>query len=240
MATETALVPSTVDSDDDEEDEENNEPALANISPISHKKTMLVINTFVINTTEFLNKFAELCEGKLANVSQMCSRLEIQCALLEAKLNSIKYLNSNSSGGGDAPAAAIAATPAAPAGAAAPPPMGGVPPPPPPPGPPGVAAAAAAPAAVEPVPAASAPKFKDDPNYGKYFKMLNMGVPKIALAPKLLAEGLDPAMLDHDPEGPSPFGGALTPAPADGGDANTQMVIFDGDDSSEESDLDAD
>ena len=48
---------------------------------------------------------------------------------------------------------------------------------------------------------------KDDPQYAKYFKMLKMGLPKGAVVVKMSAEGLDPAVLDMDPEKPAPGGG---------------------------------
>jgi len=41
---------------------------------------------------------------------------------------------------------------------------------------------------------------EDDPRYGKYFKMLRMHVPPMAVEAKLVAEGLDPAVLKSDPE----------------------------------------
>jgi Subunit CCDC53 of WASH complex len=45
---------------------------------------------------------------------------------------------------------------------------------------------------------------KDDPVYGKYFKMLKCGIPKEAVAHKMVSEGLNPAVLDCDPNGPLP------------------------------------
>ena len=39
---------------------------------------------------------------------------------------------------------------------------------------------------------------KDDPRYSKYFKMLKMGLPKGAVAAKMSAEGVDPAVLDME------------------------------------------
>lgn len=44
---------------------------------------------------------------------------------------------------------------------------------------------------------------QDDPKYAKYFKMLRMHIPKPAVAAKMTAEGVDPAILDMDPEGPA-------------------------------------
>ena len=52
----------------------------------------MVVNTFLLNTTDFLNKFAAQAERKLARVSKNVQRLEIVMSLLEAKLDSIKYI----------------------------------------------------------------------------------------------------------------------------------------------------
>jgi len=45
---------------------------------------------------------------------------------------------------------------------------------------------------------------KDDPKYAKYFKMLSMHLPKPAVSMKMKADGIDPKILEMDPEGPSP------------------------------------
>uniref|UniRef100_A0A7S2RF41 FH2 domain-containing protein n=1 Tax=Mucochytrium quahogii TaxID=96639 RepID=A0A7S2RF41_9STRA len=47
-------------------------------------------------------------------------------------------------------------------------------------------------------------KLKDDPDYGPFFKMLAVKVPKQAIVNKMLAKGLDPAYLDKDPESFAP------------------------------------
>ncbi|KAJ8598313.1 hypothetical protein CTAYLR_007538 [Chrysophaeum taylorii] len=48
------------------------------------------------------------------------------------------------------------------------------------------------------------PPLKDDPKYAKYFKMLKMHLPRGAVECKMKAEGVDPAILDCDPEKPLP------------------------------------
>jgi hypothetical protein len=45
---------------------------------------------------------------------------------------------------------------------------------------------------------------KDDPKFSKYFKMLSMHLPKAAVAMKMTVEGVDPSVLDLDPNSPSP------------------------------------
>lgn len=54
----------------------------------------------------------------------------------------------------------------------------------------------------------SGPALKDDPKYSKYFKMLKMHVPKMAIAAKMAGEGLDAAVLDMDSNAPAPSAGA--------------------------------
>jgi hypothetical protein len=52
--------------------------------------------------------------------------------------------------------------------------------------------------------AADGTLLKDDPMFSKYFKMLKMHLPADAVKQKMSAEGLDPTILDMDPEGLSP------------------------------------
>ena len=49
-------------------------------------------------------------------------------------------------------------------------------------------------------PPSSGPKLKDDPKYKKYFLMLSRGLPDGAVRNALLRDGLDPSVLDLDPE----------------------------------------
>lgn len=180
----------------------------------------MVVNAFIIRTTDFLNKFVALCEEKLSKIQQGVARLEIVLALLEAKLESVPWLADVA---GPAPttttAAPTAAAPAAPSAAPPAPPLapalGGAPAAPP--------LAPVAPPAEPIAPPAEPPgppvvKLKDDPRYGKYFKMLMVGVPKAAVQPKMRMEGLDPEMLEKSPDDPAPAGGessstALVPVP---------------------------
>ena len=46
---------------------------------------------------------------------------------------------------------------------------------------------------------------KDDPRYAKYLKMVAMHIPRFAVENKMRAEGLDPSVLDLDPNGPAPL-----------------------------------
>ncbi|KAE9122313.1 hypothetical protein PF005_g7178 [Phytophthora fragariae] len=50
-------------------------------------------------------------------------------------------------------------------------------------------------------------KLKDDPAYAKYFTMRRLGIPDQVIEHKLLMDGMDPNILNMDPDGPSPSGG---------------------------------
>ncbi len=52
--------------------------------------------------------------------------------------------------------------------------------------------------------ATSGTALKDDPKYKKYFKMLSMHLPRGAVEQKMIADGLDAAILDLDPDQPAP------------------------------------
>lgn len=82
---------------------------------IPTRRTLLIINNFIINTTDFMNKFAALCERKLNRVAQQLTKLEIVLSLLEAKLESIPWLSDVA----QQPVPTPSATPAAAAGAGA-------------------------------------------------------------------------------------------------------------------------
>src|SRR5690606_34037821 len=131
-------------------------------------KTIALVNAFVINTTQFLNKFAYLCEEKLANVAQELQRLEITMYILEAKLASIPGLENITV---DLPPQPQEDT--------------SVPPPPPPPGAAVQASrsedfgeASSGEEAPPPPQEESRPKVKDDPRYKQYFNLLRLGAPE--------------------------------------------------------------
>jgi hypothetical protein len=194
----------------------DNAEALSNIHPIPNKKTLMLVNAFIINTVDFMNKFAALCERKIAKVSTHTQKLEVMLGLLEAKLESVPWLDSMQAGADavQAPAPATTTVAAAPAPT---PSDAGIPPPPPGlvPGAaaasaPAAAAPAAAPAAPEPAPApapaADVILLREDSRFSKFFKMLSYNIPKQSVQHKMTSEGLDPSILDMDPEGPAPPG----------------------------------
>jgi len=178
----------------------SDEPTLTGMHPIPAKKTLMIVNSFIINTVDFLNKFAAVAEEKLRKVQQAIQRVEITLALLEGKLESVPWLS-----GDGPPPAPITTTTTTDAVPGAPPisssnSTSSSPSPPPPPTPQLL--------------------LKDDERYKKYFKMLGMGVPKQALRMKTSADGVDPDVIDLDPEGPAPEG-AEAAAATDNVDENS-------------------
>ena len=52
------------------------------VEGLPYKKTLAFVNNFVINTTQFINRFSFLCEHKLAGVSRDIQRLEATMSIL--------------------------------------------------------------------------------------------------------------------------------------------------------------
>lgn len=202
---------------------------LSQSPPIPLKKTLVLVNAFITDTTRFLNHFAILAEEKLHKVSRDISRVETALVLLESRLQHIDGLDeappeliptaaqiaigtltpasaasaASATSPAAAPSAVSAPAPAPAPAAAAPAPAAAAP------------AAEAAPVAAAPV-AAAAPVMTvgEDPRYARFFKMLKMGIPIGAVKQKASLEaGVDPSILDLDPSTPSPDGAAAA-APA--------------------------
>lgn len=57
-------------------------------------------------------------------------------------------------------------------------------------------------------------KVKDDPMYSQFFRMLRIRVPIGHVKAKMAALGVDPDVIDMDPDAPSPNGGAAAPVGA--------------------------
>eukprot|EP00808_Paulinella_micropora_P020900 g32479.t1 len=166
------------------------EPTLKNIQPIPIKKTLVIVNHFILNTTEFINKFVSLCEQKLCKVSKKIQRLEIVLQLLEGRLQSIEWLNEGGNLITEAPAVPLDANARA-VSTVMPPSAANPAAPPPPPG-------------ATPSGAPAAPPLKEHPLYRKYITLVMRGVPKAVLAMKMESEGLDPSVFDFHPNEPNP------------------------------------
>eukprot|EP01096_Ripella_sp_DP13-Kostka_P015944 TRINITY_DN761_c0_g1_i1.p1 TRINITY_DN761_c0_g1~~TRINITY_DN761_c0_g1_i1.p1 ORF type:complete len:235 (-),score=104.60 TRINITY_DN761_c0_g1_i1:139-819(-) len=156
------------------------------------KKTISLVNNFVLSTTQFINRFAYLCEKKLAQVSKDVDNLELVLSLLEAKLQSIPGLEGVTPATVAAPAAsAPPAEPQASSSSNASPAVSASPPP----------------DEVQPLPATASqpppngqPPNKENPLYVKYFKMLSYKVPMPQIVSLMRTNGVDPDIL-NDPDG---------------------------------------
>lgn len=182
------------------------------------KQALVLINTFVTDTTSFLNRFAAMADDRLRTVEKQIVGIEKSLLVLEGKLNSVEGLTSAAPAPSTAaaPAAAEApaeAPPAAPAAPAAPPAPAQAPPAPAgaPPAPAPAPPAEAEQPAAEPAPAAVM-TVREDPAYSTYFAMLRMRVPMGAVKVKMSSEGHNPDLLDT-PDAPSPNASALAVVP---------------------------
>jgi len=159
------------------------------VEGITYKKSVAFVNNFIINTTQFLNRFSYLCEERLDTVSHNIQRLEIILSLLEAKLASIPGLS-------DAAPAPVTSNSADA-----------------PPHPPTEYTEEVQTAPVDD----GVMKNSTDPRYLRYFKMIKNGVPLSAVKQKMMIEGYDPNVLDF-PDAPSDYKGEpveLPPPPAE-------------------------
>eukprot|EP00899_Mesostigma_viride_P022168 jgi/Mesvir1/3135/Mv16307-RA.2 len=57
---------------------------------VSVQKTLVMVNTFVVNTVRSLNQFSSVCERRLADIDNHIVDLEATLHILEAKLYSIE------------------------------------------------------------------------------------------------------------------------------------------------------
>jgi len=152
------------------------------IKPAQIQKTLLLVNNFVVSSISFLNSFSESCEKKISTVSSKVTELEILLAVLEAKLNSISNIDSNSSTPENIPNV---------------PSSNSSKPPPPPPQGNKTNLAELPPTESTSLVAEGMVMAKDHPDYAPFFKMLKVGVPLPVVSNKALAAGLDPALLEN-------------------------------------------
>jgi len=160
------------------------------LAPVPVKKTLLIVNTFVVNTAAFLNKFVSTCEAKLHKINTDIQRMETTMLLLESKLSSIDWLRQAEQG--QAPVLPAAddwdkvefqddenkENDPAQGGPPNAPPPGDVAPPP------------------EPEKPAEDPLLSD-PNMKQWFKMLKFGVPESAVRLKMGLSGHGDDIIDR-------------------------------------------
>lgn len=173
---------------------------LTKVPAIQQRRIVAYLNQFVVHTVRFLNRFSIVCEEKLANISLRIQQIETTLCILEAKLSSIPGLEDVTVDGlGPRPSAQAngpsvadqSQTDGSPAE-------------------PTQVVNAPAPSTAEPpkpeVPAENVMSVAKDPRYARYLKMVQVGVPVMAIRNKMVMEGLDPNLLDT-PDAAVPDGG---------------------------------
>lgn len=174
---------------------------LTKVPAIQQRRVVAYLNQFVVHTVRFLNRFSTVCEEKLSNISLRIQQIETTLCILEAKLSSIPGLEDVTVDGLSQrqPAQSNGPTAASQSQTKSPPAVS-LPPPEP-------TQAAPEPAATQKAAAENVMTVAKDPRYARYLKMVQVGVPVMAIRNKMVLEGLDPNLLDT-PDAPVPDGGA--------------------------------
>mmetsp|Transcript_27632 Transcript_27632/g.49859 ORF Transcript_27632/g.49859 Transcript_27632/m.49859 type:complete len:160 (+) Transcript_27632:2523-3002(+) len=149
---------------------------------IEPKLTLTIINSFVINSSQFLNQFSATVHSRISDLSRQLQRLEVQASLLEYKLNSIPAIASPPppKPAPPQPTTSQAAEPQAQQAATTTP---GAPIQPPQAQP------------VEEPPKPAGPVIPEE--LKMYVRMIGVGVPRPAVKHKMMADGHDPDKLDE-------------------------------------------
>ncbi|CAL8242085.1 unnamed protein product [Merluccius merluccius] len=179
---------------------------LTKVPAIQQRRVVAYLNQFIVHTVRFLNRFSTVCEEKLSKISLRIQRIETTLSILEAKLSSIPGLDDVTIDSISQRPTAAAETNGLTANQNE--------------QPDGAAAVTSLPPAQVSVPsAAPEPKVDQvadnvvtvarDPRYARYLKMVQVGVPAMAIKNKMVLEGLDPNLLDT-PGAPVPDAGQST------------------------------
>ncbi|XP_055973454.1 WASH complex subunit 3 isoform X1 [Sorex fumeus] len=156
---------------------------LTKVPAIQQKRTVAFLNQFVVHTVQFLNRFATVCEEKLADLSLRIQQIETTLNILDAKLASIPGLevvvpvNDTSSTKVTQPETTSEQSQQN-------------------------SLQDSGPQESE-VTAENILTVAKDPRYARYLKMVQVGVPVMAIRNKMILEGLDPDLLEK-PDAPVP------------------------------------
>nr|XP_055046427.1 WASH complex subunit 3 [Misgurnus anguillicaudatus] len=167
---------------------------LTKVPAIQQRRIVAFLNQFIVHTVRFLNRFSTVCEEKLATVSLRIQQIETTLSILEAKLSSIPGLEEVTVDGVRPSAQTNGPTVD------------------------GTRPSTGSPPEVTPQAQVVAQETKaevttenvmtvaKDPRYARYLKMVQVGVPVMAIKNKMILEGLDPSLLDT-PDAPVPDSG---------------------------------
>ncbi|XP_005527940.1 PREDICTED: WASH complex subunit CCDC53 isoform X2 [Pseudopodoces humilis] len=168
---------------------------LTKVPAIQQKRTVAFLNQFVVHTVQFLNRFSTVCEEKLSALSLRIQQIETTLNILDAKLSSIPGLedvkfevsseNVNVTNGPVAQTATDQQTAASPQS--------------------GNNTQEEGLQKTEVV-TENVTTVAKDPRYARYLKMVQVGVPVMAIRNKMISEGLNPDLLET-PDAPVPAWG---------------------------------
>ncbi|XP_059474879.1 WASH complex subunit 3 [Neocloeon triangulifer] len=150
---------------------------LSEIPPINQKRTLAFVNTFITNTVTILNNLARTSELKLHKFEEKLQRMDASLCILEAKLASIPGLETVPVELPKVEQNQVAAVT-------------------------GVTAPQESPKQEDANVSEAEPQgvaavlAEPDPQYTKFFKMVQFGVPPQAVKLKMISEGLDPNILE--------------------------------------------
>uniref|UniRef100_A0A8D0GIH4 WASH complex subunit 3 n=1 Tax=Sphenodon punctatus TaxID=8508 RepID=A0A8D0GIH4_SPHPU len=158
---------------------------LTKVPAIQQKRTVAFLNQFVVHTVQFLNRFSTVCEEKLSALSLRIQQIETTLNILDAKLSSIpgledvKFEVSNTNGVANSPVSQIIteqqSTTVSPLSEQSSLHETGL---------------------QKPEVAENVTTVAKDPRYARYLKMVQVGVPVMAIRNKMISEGLDPDLLE--------------------------------------------
>ncbi|XP_015723043.1 WASH complex subunit 3 isoform X2 [Coturnix japonica] len=169
---------------------------LTKVPAIQQKRTVAFLNQFVVHTVQFLNRFSTVCEEKLSALSLRIQQIETTLNILDAKLSSIPGLEDVKFEVPSADLNSVTSSPMAPP-------------------------TADQQAAVSPqsgnskheealqkteIVTENVKTVAKDPRYARYLKMVQVGVPVMAIRNKMISEGLNPDLLET-PDAPVPAWG---------------------------------
>ncbi|NP_001086321.1 WASH complex subunit 3 [Xenopus laevis] len=169
---------------------------LTKVPPIQQKRTVAFLNQFVVHSVQFLNRFATVCEEKLSALSLRIQQIETTLNILEAKLSSIpgledvkveaQHISESNISNGHLPsqpdAQSVVVSPQSDNNSM----NDGI-------------------LQKEEAKSENITTVSKDPRYARYLKMVQVGVPVMAIKNKMIAEGLNPDLLET-PDAPVPDG----------------------------------
>ncbi|XP_059834505.1 WASH complex subunit 3 [Hypanus sabinus] len=154
---------------------------LTRVPAIQQKRTVAYLNQFIAHTVQFLNRFSTVCEEKLATLSLRIQQIETTLNILEAKLSSIPGLEDVTV---EATSQSQHISNGSPSDQQQPSPVE-------------VQKNVESSAQVKAdSPIENAITVAKDPRYARYLKMVQVGVPVMAIRNKMISEGLNPDLLE--------------------------------------------